>query len=58
MQNMKNNLLEILSVCLCMFLLQIIYSADGTVVRGESRRGRGKGRGGVSTIYMLQNLVS
>ena len=25
---------------------QIIYSADGTILRGESRRGRGKGRGG------------
>lgn len=30
------------------YFLQIIYSADGTIVRGESRRGRGKGRGGVS----------
>lgn len=25
---------------------QLIYGADGSLIRGESRRGRGKGRGG------------
>lgn len=29
-----------------------IYGADGQLIRNESKRGRGKGRGGGVSIYM------
>lgn len=39
------------------FFLQI-YGADGSLLRAESRRGRGKGRGGaVSIPILLQNPI-
>lgn len=37
-------------------LLQI-YGADGSLLRAESRRGRGKGRGGAVSITLLQNPI-
>lgn len=41
------------------FYLQLIYGADGTLIRGESRRGRGKGRGGgVSTVSITGYIFS
>lgn len=35
-----------------MILFLQIYGADGSLIRGESRRGRGKGRGGAVSTHL------
>lgn len=41
------------------YLFKQIYSADGSIIRGESRRGRGKGRGGgANKVSTDKNFLS
>jgi hypothetical protein len=60
--NLKINYAENFLIILFFYLFKQIYSADGSIIRGESRRGRGKGRGGgankVSTAFIYRKKIS
>lgn len=55
-RKMMNSNLNVSYLYFLIVHFQIQFAADGSVVRGDSRRGRGKGRGGGVSILKIENI--